>query len=89
MCANREGGPDGKRALDALVNLCSRPLPVVGGIKHTELWSRSEGVDAVNAQELRALPSELVCACSTSVRCMQATLRYPQTISWAWLVFRL
>ena len=48
-------------ALDALVRLCSRPLPVVGSIQHTELRSRSEGVDAVNAYELRALPSKLVC----------------------------
>lgn len=62
----RHGGPDGERALNALVELCGRPLPVVNGVKHTELWASSKGVDEVNTHELRALPSELVCACSSA-----------------------
>jgi hypothetical protein len=76
--ANRLEGLDGERALDALVQQCSRPLPVVNGILHTEVWGRSKGAEEVNSHELRALPAELVCIpvqpCALHAGCSAAAL---------------
>ncbi|KAK9815272.1 hypothetical protein WJX72_000940 [[Myrmecia] bisecta] len=46
---------DGEAAIAELVRECSRPLPVVNGIKPTQLFSRNADVDRINAQELAQL----------------------------------
>ncbi|CAL8463664.1 g3198 [Coccomyxa elongata] len=53
-------GRNTEAAVGALVQLCSRPLPEVAGIKATQLFAKNADVDAVNRRELDALPGELV-----------------------------
>ncbi|KAL4434118.1 hypothetical protein ABPG75_000559 [Micractinium tetrahymenae] len=44
--------------ISALLATCQRPLPTADGILPTQLYTHREDVDAINAQQLRALPGE-------------------------------
>ncbi|PRW58054.1 ATP-dependent DNA helicase PIF1 [Chlorella sorokiniana] len=58
MLARIRSGDCPRDKLSHLLRTCQRPLPVEDGILPTKLYTHREDVDALNAQQLRALPGE-------------------------------